>query len=304
MAAKTIIALFISFLTSSTVAAADTLTVAFVGDVMLDRGVRERIRYSRADALFSTGVDSLFATADRVVANLECPATEIVAPVFKRFVFRAEPSWLPVLRRHGITHLNLANNHSIDQGRMGLMSTIAHIRAAGMTPFGADSTLAAANQPLLLASSPRRVYVLASVQMVLENFAFLPAKPTVSQQSIDSLCTRIRQLKASDPDCCVIVNLHWGLEHRTKPAMQQKTDAHRLVDAGADAVVGHHTHTLQTVETYRGHPVWYSLGNFIFDPKKPVNRRGAVALLHITRESVSAETIETEISNCVPFVFF
>ncbi|ETK10350.1 hypothetical protein T231_05435, partial [Tannerella sp. oral taxon BU063 isolate Cell 6/7/9] len=101
----------------------DTLRVAFVGDVMLDRGVRQSIERQGVDALFAPEIDSLFRRCGRVVANLECPATGIRRPVHKRFIFRAEPEWLAGLRRHGVTHLNLANNHTMDQGREGLRDT-------------------------------------------------------------------------------------------------------------------------------------------------------------------------------------
>ena len=99
------------------------VTIIFTGDILLDRGVRKVIEKHGADHLFSKAVDSVFHASDMVVGNLECPATKIKAPVQKQFIFRAEPEWLRVLRSHGITHLNLANNHTIDQGREGLMDT-------------------------------------------------------------------------------------------------------------------------------------------------------------------------------------
>ena len=91
-----------------------TYTILFTGDILLDRGVRQVIERQGADRLFTQEMDSLFRSADIVVGNLECPATHIKSPVQKRFIFRAEPEWLKVLRKHGITHLNLANNHAID----------------------------------------------------------------------------------------------------------------------------------------------------------------------------------------------
>ena len=94
-----------------------TLTVVLTGDILLDRGVRQTIEHRGVDHLFSDGIDSVFHAAQLVVGNLECPATKIEAPVFKRFIFRGEPEWLNTLKDHGITHLNLANIHSIDKGR-------------------------------------------------------------------------------------------------------------------------------------------------------------------------------------------
>jgi len=274
--------------------------ITFVGDVLLDRGVRKVIDLRGVDRLFTPEVDSLFRTSDVVVANLECPATEIRSPLMKRFSFRTEPQWLPALRRHGITHLNLANNHSTDQGRKGLSSTIDHIRRAGMVPVGAGPTMADATKPVLLTASPRKVFLLASVQMALENYPYLPDRPSVSQLTIDSLCFAIQRLKRQHPGCAVVVSLHWGAEHKTEPIPAQRVQAHRLVDAGADALVCHHTHTLQTFETYRGRPIYYSIGNFIFDQPKPINSRAAIVQLRVTRDAVTATALPIEIRHCVP----
>jgi poly-gamma-glutamate synthesis protein (capsule biosynthesis protein) len=274
--------------------------ITFVGDVLLDRGVRKVIDLRGVDHLFTPEVDSLFRTSDVVVANLECPATEIRSPLMKRFSFRTEPQWLPALRRHGITHLNLANNHSTDQGRKGLSSTIGHIRRAGMVPVGAGPTMADATKPVLLTASPRKVFLLASVQMALENYPYLPDRPSVSQLTIDSLCFAIQRLKRQHPGCAVVVSLHWGAEHKTEPIPAQRVQAHRLVDAGADALVCHHTHTLQTFETYRGRPIYYSIGNFIFDQPKPINSRAAIVQLRVTRDAVTATALPVEIRHCVP----
>ena len=117
------IALAASLLFNVSARCADTLNIIFTGDILLDRGVRRVINRHGVDHLFSEGIDSVFRSAQIVVGNLECPATKIEAPVFKRYIFRAEPEWLENLQKHGITHLNLANNHSIDQGREGLMDT-------------------------------------------------------------------------------------------------------------------------------------------------------------------------------------
>ena len=108
----------------------DSLKIILTGDILLDRGVRRVIEHHGVDHLFSDGIDSVFRSAQVVVGNLECPATKIEAPVFKRYIFRGEPEWLTVLQKHGITHLNLANNHSIDQGREGLIDTKKNITTA------------------------------------------------------------------------------------------------------------------------------------------------------------------------------
>ena len=283
--------------------------MVFTGDILLDRGVRREISKHGVDHLFSAGVDSVFRSAQVVVGNLECPATKIQAPVQKLFVFRAEPEWLQALKRHGITHLNLANNHAIDQGRDGLMDTRRNIIAAGMTPVGAGRDMEEAAQPVLLASlrtrpeePVRRVWLLSSVRLMLENFAYLADRPCVSQEPMDTLLRRVGRLRHSDPQAVIIVSLHWGGEHTLKPVPAQRLDARRLIDAGADALVCHHTHTLQTVETYRGRPIYYSIGNFIFDQQRPLNSRAALVQLTVTADTVVARSVPIVIERCRPSI--
>lgn len=278
----------------------DSVSVTITGDILLDRGVRKVIEQKGTDAVFSPFVDSVFQSSDIVIGNLECPATKIKEPSFKQFIFRAEPKWLFTLKQHGITHLNLANNHSVDQGRAGLVDTRENVISAGMIPIGAGHTMEEAARPVLLTSSPRKVYVLASLQLALENFAYLSEKPSVSQEDFDTLVERVRHLRSSDPDSYIIVTLHWGGEHTLQPVTIQRVRAHQLIDAGADALIGHHTHTLQTIEEYKGKPIYYSIGNFIFDQRKPVNSKACMVKLTITKESSHVETIPIEIIKCVP----
>jgi len=281
----------------------DTLSVVLTGDILLDRGVRRVIEHHGADHLFSAGVDSVFRSAQVVVGNLECPATRIEAPVFKQFIFRAEPEWLQVLRRHGITHLNLANNHAIDQGREGLMDTRRNIVEAGMVPLGAGANMNEASQPVLLASAPRKVWLVPSLRLALENYAYLPDKPCVSQEPMDSLLERVHRLKREDSTAVVIVSLHWGGEHTLQPVPRQRMEAHQLIMAGADVLVCHHTHTLQTIEDFRGHKIYYSIGNFIFDQSKPLNSRACIVRLKISRDDFTVETVPVEIRGCVPYIY-
>lgn len=277
-----------------------SFVVTLTGDILLDRGVRQVVEQKGMDQLFSADIDSVFQHSDAVVCNLECPATKIHAPVFKQYVFRAEPEWLSDLKRHGVTHLNLANNHSIDQGRDGLIDTKRNISQAGMSPIGAGQNQEEAAQPILLTEKPRKVWMIASLQLALENFARLPDQPCVSQQSIDALCLRITQLKQENPDCYIIVSLHWGWENHVEVVPRQRYDAHQLIDAGADCLVCHHTHTRQPMEVYRGKPIFYGLGNFIFDPSRDLNRHGAMVRLTITEQGATAEEIPIVIRQCCP----
>jgi len=281
-------------------AAAGQTKVILTGDILLDRGVRRVIEHHGVDHLFSDGIDSVFRAAQIVVGNLECPATKIESPVFKRFIFRGEPEWLNALRQHGFTHLNLANNHSIDQGRKGLIDTRENIIKAGMTPIGAGENMKEASDPVLLTEQPRRVWLVPSLRLALENYAYLPDQPCVSQEPMDSLLERVHRLRTADSTAVIIVSLHWGGEHTLQPVPRQRHDAHQLILAGADILVCHHTHTLQTIEDYHGKKIYYSIGNFIFDQQKPLNSRACIVALTIREDSLDVESIPIEIRQCVP----
>jgi poly-gamma-glutamate synthesis protein (capsule biosynthesis protein) len=279
---------------------ADKTVLLFTGDILLDRGVRQYIEHRGTDALFTKQMDALLHSANIVVGNLECPATKIKAPVQKRYIFRAEPEWLLPLKKHGFTHLNLANNHAIDQGREGLTDTWENIVRAGMKPIGAGATLKEAAEPVLLTSRPRKVWLVPSLRLALENWAYLQNRPTVSQEPMDSLISRIRKIKKADSAAIVIVSLHWGGEHTLQPVPQQRLEAHQLINAGADALVCHHTHTLQTIESYKGKSIYYSIGNFIFDQQKPLNSKACMVRITIDKKGMKTETIPIIIKNCRP----
>ena len=295
------IALAVSLFFSSSVLA-EELKIILTGDILLDRGVRQVIEHHGVDHLFSDGIDSVFRSAQIVVGNLECPATKIEAPVFKRFIFRSEPEWLQTLHQHGITHLNLANNHAIDQGREGLMDTKQKIIEAGMIPIGAGATMQEAAEPVLLTEQPRKVWLVASLRLALENYTYLTDLPSVSQEPMDSLLERVHRLKMADSTAIVIVSLHWGGEHTLKPVTRQRLEAHQLLMAGADVLVCHHTHTLQTIETFQGKKIYYSIGNFIFDQQKPLNNKACIVSLTIKKDDFTVEIVPIEIRRCVPFI--
>lgn len=295
-------ALAVSILWCVSVRCADTLQIILTGDILLDRGVRRVINQHGVDHLFSDGIDSIFRSAQVVVGNLECPATKITSPVQKLYIFRGEPEWLDVLKVHGITHLNLANNHAIDQGREGLLDTRHNIEQAGIIPIGAGQNMAEASEPVLLAESPRKVWMVASLRLALENFAYLPDKPCVSQEPMDSLLNRVHRLRRADSTSIIIVSLHWGGEHTLQPVNSQRWTARQLIQAGADVLVCHHTHTLQTIEDFRDHKIYYSVGNFIFDQSKPINSKACIVRLKVTANDLETETIPIKIVKCVPTI--
>ncbi|GAA0733173.1 hypothetical protein GCM10009430_47120 [Aquimarina litoralis] len=278
----------------------DETTIVFVGDLLLDRGVRTRVEHLGMDTLFHESIDSVFVKSDVVIANLECPATKIEEPIHKKFIFRAEPDWLFALKKHGITHLNMANNHSMDQGRNGLVDTERNIINAGLIPLGYGKHAREACKPILITSNPRNIYLLSSLQVPSENWTFLEDKPCVCEDSFDEISDKIHNIKKDNSEAVVIVQLHWGAEHTKVPLISQKQQAYSLIDAGADVIIGHHPHTIQTIEVYKEKHIYYSIGNFIFDQHNPINSKGLLIQLKIEKQHILVSDMEFEIKKCSP----
>jgi poly-gamma-glutamate capsule biosynthesis protein CapA/YwtB (metallophosphatase superfamily) len=275
------------------------VSVCFTGDVMLDRGVRKRIDLIGMDSLFS-GVAPLFRNSDFTVINLECPATDTIHPKDKSYDFRADPEWLPFLKKAGVTHACLANNHSSDQDEGGLLSTIGNLERCGIPPFGAGADSAACS-PVRFQKNNVRFIVFGSVPLYLDY-----ARPDTGGAgpcilSAEALADRIGEAGRSDPGAFIIAVLHWGREYQTGPSPRQRADARLLIDAGADAVVGHHPHVLQPVEAYRGRPIFYSLGNLVFDQKDSLTRQSMMVRMGFASDSLqSVELLPVVIDQCAP----
>ena len=276
-----------------------TLAILFTGDVLLDRSVRPWIEREGVESLFE-GVSAAFREADAVVINLECPLTTRHTPVGKKFVFRAEPEWAESLRRTGITHAALANNHTIDQGREGLTDTYHALRKAGITPLGYGRTADEQAAPVVIRKGKLEVALFNTIPLPIENWPQAEGKPDICRVSVRRLAAAIRKYKAAHPDTRVVAVLHWGTEFQPVPDMQQRYDARLLAQAGADAVIGHHPHVPQPVDSIGSVPVFYSLGNFVFDQSYPAAQKAAMTLLRFTPAGMEAETIPVEIRRCRP----
>lgn len=286
----------------------DTLDVLFTGDVLLDRGVRPVAERNGISYIFSE-VSPLFRKADAVVVNLECPLTDTVSAVNKKYIFRAKAEWADSLRRVGVTHAAMANNHTNDQGRRGLAVTYQHLRDAGIVPIGYGLTDGQRIGPTVINKGEVSVALFNSVMMTLENWHKLDGKPGVCQASYDGLAKAISEYKQSHPDTWIVAVLHWGSEFQSNPNMTQRRQARRLAEAGADVVIGHHPHVLQPIDTINvtgrqtSHPslVYYSLGNFVFDQTPPRTKESMIVKLRFLSDGTfMADTISVRIDRCRP----
>ena len=266
-------------------AQADSLRLVFVGDVMLDDGPGRTIA-AGGDPLGPFAAE--LRDADFTLGNLECPIAESgTALDNKLFAFRAHPRVIEVLRGR-LDAVSLANNHSGDFGKAAFVETMDRLDAAGIPYFGGGRDLAAAHRPLWIERKGLRIAVLGYNEYKPRSFEAGPDWPGVAWSEDSHVIAAIRAARAAGADL-VIPFMHWGWEGEPNPDARQRTLARAMIDAGADAVVGGHPHVTQGAEYYRGRPIVYSLGNFVFDGfDKPSEKRGWLLRLTLDRAGVVA----------------
>ena len=292
--------LLIFFSALSFVQAQESLSIIFSGDVMLDRGVRKRIERQGIESVFK-GVDSLFKSSDFCVVNLECPFTDSLSPARKKYTFRAEPKWLSALKNAGISHCELANNHSYDQGVSGLIGTAKNLGIAGLKPIGYGETYAKACEPTLIEKNGFRIAIFSSVLLSLEAWKPSHGEASFCNASAEELGNLIKAYKTQNPNDIILLFLHWGVEYQCEPSDKQRMQAKSLIKAGADAIIGTHPHVVQKMELINNKPVFYSIGNLVFDQSKPEQRRGELIKFYIKKDkSIKYEIINIEIDKCFP----
>jgi poly-gamma-glutamate synthesis protein (capsule biosynthesis protein) len=233
------------------------------GDVSLDPSYIPAFRTNGYEWAWS-GLGGLFRRDDLTVINHECPSTDIVAPVPKEFSFRCDPAALPVAHRFGVDVANLANNHGFDQGPEALLDSIGNIRDAGIVPVGAGATAGEADAPAYVDVGGWRIAILGVGEVLdpIDQVAIGDEPGTAVGHDFPRALRAIREAEANAD--LVIVTIHWGVELDTQPRDYQVEEGHRMIEAGADMIFGHHAHRLQPMEMYRGRPIFWGLGNFVW----------------------------------------
>jgi poly-gamma-glutamate capsule biosynthesis protein CapA/YwtB (metallophosphatase superfamily) len=272
-----------------------TLVIHGTGDVSMDPAQIEAFRIHGYDWAWS-GLAGLFGRDDLTMVNLECPATDIVDFEPKAFTFRCDPQALPAARRAGVDVMSQANNHAYDQGPAGLMDSVAAIRAASLTSVGAGDDERAA---LRAARFKIRGWTVAvvGIDQILDppDQVAGPDKPGTAAGHDFGLALRAVRDAAASSDLVVLM-IHWGVELEGQPRPYQVRQAHRMIDAGADVIFGAHPHRLQAMETYRGRPIFYSLGNFVWPRMDPTSAATAVAEVVIAPDgTIRAKLLPVEI---------
>ena len=272
-------------LLGATLAHAEPVKLIFVGDILLDDGPGRAIAAGR-DPL--AAFETLLADADYRIGNLECPIATVGQPLdSKIYNFRAHPRVLAVLKGR-FDALAVSNNHSGDYGQAAFLETLDHLKQAGIASFGGGRNLAEAHAPLWIEKHGLRIAVLGYNEFKPRSFEAGPHWPGVAWSEDSQVIADIRAARAAGADV-VIPFMHWGWERDPFPTERQRSLARLLIDAGADAVVGGHPHVTQGTETYRGKPIIYSLGNFVFDGfELPAAKIGWLLQMSVDRSGVVA----------------
>ena len=159
---------------------------------------------------------------------------------------------------------NLANNHGFDQGPEALLDSVRNIRRAGLIPVGAGATAAAADAPIYVEVKGWRIAVVG-VGEVLDPLDQVAIGDEPGTSVGHDFARALRAIREAEREAdLVIVTIHWGVELDTQPRDYQVEEARRMIDAGADAIFGHHAHRLQPMDTYEDRPIFYGLGNFVW----------------------------------------
>lgn len=278
------------------------VTLVMVGDIMMDRGVRRSV-----ESNFEGDYSAFFANtsylkeSDIAFANLEGTVAESGRNVGSRFSFHMKPIVASTLGDAGFDIVSFANNHVGDWDRAAFDETLLQLQEAQVKYAGAGTNYTDATTPRIVEVRGMKIGFLASTDVGPKWLAATDTKSGILLSSDPKLADIVRAAKAQVD--VLVVSFHWGNEYSPANAHQQAL-AHTVIDAGADIVVGHHPHVMEKVEEYKGKPIFYSLGNFIFDQYfSPHTMRGMVATVSIdpdTRAISHSEAVSPLSKQFVP----
>lgn len=235
----------------------DTITISAAGDVTLGRDSEYGYTGSFDHELelqdndysyFFRNVKDVFEADDITLVNLETTLTSATKKADKSFRFKADPSYVEILKEGSIEAVSIANNHSRDYLEEGYQDTINTLEDADVGYFGYEH---------------KYLEDIRGIKVGLAGFYFMKE----TEELKENIKTSIEDLRNEGADI-VILMCHWGIEKDNYPNSIQRNIAHYSIDKGADLVLGTHPHVLQGVEEYKGKNIVYSLANFSFGGNK------------------------------------
>ena len=280
---------------SKTTSVSGPTSIIFTGDVNLNQPILSNYDSSGLNGVLSSDLQNILKSADILIINNEFSfSTRGEAMAGKEYTFRVPPSYVSILTEMGVDVAGVANNHALDYGKDAYTDTLSTLHSAGIPTVGGGNSYNEAAAPAVLNKNGETFAILASSRVIPSGSWNIDNSTPGMLTTYDpnELIAEIKKAKASYNH--VLVEVHWGKEYADHPEDYQVDFAHKYIDAGADAVIGMHPHVLQGIEFYKGKPIFYSLGNFMFF--KNTNPLAAVKL-NISGDSISCHIIPAYANN-------
>ena len=240
-------------------------TLIFAGDVLFANAFKSNYDAGGIEKVIEPQLLEQLVDADIFMVNNEFPfSTRGEAMEDKQFTFRCDPKYVTALNEMGVDIVSLANNHTLDFGTQAFSDTFQVLDDAGILYAGAGDTKERAYELQVIEKNGKKFGFLAASRVIpVSNWKVEEQTPGMLTAYDD---TKLVALIEETQDACdfLTVYLHWGVEYDAYPQAYQTKIATDCFDAGADLVIGAHTHCLQGVSYINGKPVFYSLGNFVF----------------------------------------
>lgn len=257
-------------------ASAEEVTLSFGGDILFDPSYSVMVKLLQRtngiyDSISAELLDEM-KSADILMLNNEFPYSDRGTPTpEKQFTFRAKPESVSLLDDMGVDIVSLANNHAYDYGETALLDSLDILKEAGMPYVGAGRNLEEAAKPVYFIINDIKIAYLSATQ--IERLDNPDTKGATDNSAGVFRCWNpeglLEAVKAAKENSdFVVVYIHWGTENTEEPDPAQLEQAPKIVEAGADLIIGDHPHCLQPIQYVDGVPVVYSLGNFWFNSKQ------------------------------------
>ena len=267
-----------------------TVSLLVVGDMMLAGAPGQAMQQGRDPF---AGFSKLFKDSDIRIGNLECVvATKGSEEPDKPNTFRAHPRSLKYLRKY-FDAVGLANNHSGDFGPEAFTEMLGLLKKNGIAYYGAGHNLKEAHTPVVFERNGMRIAILGYDEFQPRNFEADHDRVGVAWSEDEQVVRDIQAARKEWRADIVIPVMHWGWEEPVANARQRQL-ARLMIDAGADAVIGGHPHQVQDTERYKNKPIFYSLGNFVFDGfSLPENNLGWALRMELDKSGVRNWQVHT-----------
>ena len=245
-----------------------TYQLAVVGDVMMDSHIARYIQSHGVDYPWED-VQTFLTDATFAIANLETSVStrgESTKP--ERFGFRSHPDTLQGLVNAGIDIVSTANNHILDYGPDAHLDTLEHLESYNIHQMGSGETISQAEAPVMMVHQGQNLCFIGYSDILpkrsWEAKEDRQGVASLKPPHLPRVYQKIESLKSDGTCDQLFMNIHWGYEYSDYYSKKQRRLARSFIDHGVDGIIGHHPHVLQGMELYKGKPILYSLGNFVF----------------------------------------